>query len=75
MPPAAAAEQGAHRRSFVNEDADVALGLSQRQSTLERGEGTGDVALRLVRQRLQRQDLDQAPRSLACLGRFPEALQ
>jgi hypothetical protein len=43
------AKQGAHGRSFVDEDAHVFLRLSQRQGTLQRRERTRDVTLHLVR--------------------------
>jgi hypothetical protein len=69
------AEQGAHGLSFVNKGPHVALGLSQREGTPQRRESSGDGALRLVGERLQRQDLDQAARPLARFRRVAEALQ
>jgi hypothetical protein len=41
----------------------------------QRREGTADLALRLVIQRLERQNLDQADHPPAFFGRFLEALQ
>ena len=43
-----------HRQPFVDKDSEVALRLSQDQGTLQRRESQGDVALRLVSERLQK---------------------
>ena len=56
-------------------DADVALRLSQRQGAFQRHKRSRDVALRLVGERLQHQDLDDASRPLACFRCLQEALQ
>ena len=72
---AASCEQAGHRRALIHEDPDVALRFGQGQGTLQRREGRGRVALRLVGERLQRQDLDRAPHPAALFRRMQEALQ
>ncbi len=69
------AQEGAHRLPLVHESTDVALGLGQSQGALERRERAGDVAPRLVRERLQHQDFDDASRSLSGVRRVQEPLQ
>ncbi len=47
-----------HRLAFVQEHADVTLRLGQRQGLLQRQEGSREISLCLVSQRLQDQDFD-----------------
>ena len=61
--------------SFVHEDPDVALRLGQGQRAFQGCAGTDDVALRLMGERLQHQDLDQAPRPPPCFRRLQETLE
>ena len=58
-------EQGGHGWALVDEDADVALRLGQRQRASQRRQRSRDVAARLVGERLQHQDLDDAARPAA----------
>ena len=64
-----------HGLPFTHEDLHVSLRLGQRQRPLQRRETAGDVALRLVSERLQREDFDDAPRPPTLLRRYQEALQ
>ncbi len=67
--------QQSHRFAFINKESDVALRLSQRQSTFQRHESWRNVALRLVSECLQHQDFDYASYPPACFRRMQEALQ
>ena len=68
-------QQGRHGWAFVDEDADVPLRLGQGQGALQRHERGRDVAACLVGERLQHQDLDDAPPAPALFRRLQEALQ
>ena len=51
-------KQQAHRFAFIHKDADIALGLSQRQGVFQRGKGLGAITLCRVGQRLYLQDVE-----------------
>ena len=61
--------------AFVDEDADVALRLGQRQGALQRHERSGDVAAHLVGERLKYQDFDRAACPVPSFRCVQEALQ
>ena len=67
--------QQSHWLAFIHKETDVALRLSQRQSTFQRHKSRRDVALRLVSECLQNQDFDYASYPPACFRRLQEALQ
>src|ERR671916_740978 len=50
-------EQASHRDAFVDKDTDVSLRLGKRQGTFQWNKRSRDVALRLLSERLQHQDL------------------
>src|SRR5690606_14239844 len=54
------ADQGCHRRAFVDEDADVVFWVGQRQRSRQGDGRIGLVTARGEGQRAQRLDLDQA---------------
>ena len=58
-------KQGGHGWALVEEDSDVALRLGQRQRLFQRCQRGGDVASRVVVERLQHRDLDDAARAMS----------
>ena len=68
-------KQGGHGWALVEEHSDVALRLRQRQRLFQRCTRSGDVASRLVVERLQHRDLDDAARAMSFLRCGEEALQ
>ena len=68
-------QQCRHGRAFVDEDADVAFGLSQRQGALERHQRARHILAGATCERLEDQDLDHAPGPAAGLRRGQQARQ
>ena len=54
---------------------NVSFRLGQSQGALQRARASGDIPFRLVKERLQGQDLNQAAHPPAVFGRFEEAFQ
>ena len=64
-----------HGWAFVHKHADVALRLGQLHGPLQRRNGSSDVALHLVAERLHDQNFDDAPGPFPFFCCFLEALQ
>ena len=68
-------QQRRHGRPFVDEDADVALRLSQRHRARQRGERTRQIAARVTGECLHDEDVDRAPAAPTVLRRCEQALR
>ena len=68
-------EETSHRRTFIYKEPDEALRFGQPQSALQNHLGRSHAARRLVSERLQHQDLDNAAFSAARFRRWEQASQ
>ena len=68
-------EERRHARAFVDEDTDVALGLGQPDRAVEQPKRGRHVVVRLMGERQQDQELDDAPGSPTLVGSDKQALQ
>src|SRR5713226_2723782 len=69
------AQQGSHRYSLIDEEADVALWFGQDQGPNQSGQSSWAIALCLERQRTEDEDFQHTPHAHLCLGILLEPLQ